>query len=105
MTREQFRDLAGQVDTDPTVPRDVSLVLDLSEASPSTFSADDVRDFANNPLFSRGGARAVVAPDSTLYGIVRMFDVYRGFRSDLPQVRIFRTTAEATEWLAEMRRT
>ena len=97
---EHFQDLTN----DPGCPRQLDVLLDLSEttAVPSSTElrvvADDIRRIRERVQF---GACAILVSSDALHGTAMIFEVFaaRSFRTS----RIFRDAAEAEAWLAAER--
>ncbi len=101
LTLADMRDISARLRDDPDFKPDHRQLIDLSEVSGMTASFDAIYRFAlfNGDPFSGSSRRAVVAPQHYMYGIARM---YQGMREEKDQgrLRVFRTMAEAYDWLA-----
>ena len=76
-----------------------SLLIDLREAKGSNITSAGVRELARLPsLLAPESRRAVVVPSSLGFGMVRMYDLWRGGESG--SFRAFRDFDEAREWLS-----
>lgn len=94
---EHFRELAR----DPDCPDRLTVLLDLRETTsvPWTFQLRGVnQDLDRVRTRVAFDACAVVASKVVLFGMMRMFAVLA--QSHFTSIRVFRTFAEAEEWLA-----
>jgi len=99
-------DVVGVADrafADPALPREVRLLVDVTRSgSLAGRSAEELRAFVDRfrPWQSRIGTRSAVLVGSPLqFGLMRMvvaFGEKHGFNT-----RIFRTEAEAVDWLSQ----
>lgn len=80
---------------DPEYRREFSEFVDLSEVQRSSINAADFERLGGLDPFSKASRRAFVAPQDSLFGMCRMYELV----SELPNLRAFRTHAEAMEWL------
>ncbi len=81
-------------------------LMDLTAASEPNFSADEIRQIANHKLRIENpdridGKTAIVAPEDLVYGLGRMFQSLSEMNKVPFEVRIFRTMAEAEDWLED----
>jgi hypothetical protein len=60
-------------------------------------SPDAIRDLAESSIFAAGTKRAFIASQDAHYGLARMLQAY--CRIENTQIGVFRTLAEAEEWL------
>jgi len=59
-----------------------------------------IRQLATVSVFAPGTPRAMVAPSDAVYGLSRMLQTLRGFRSE--QIAVFRDRMGALAWLEEV---
>jgi hypothetical protein len=84
---------------DPAFSREFFQLYDLREVSRIDIAANQIRDLASYSPFGRQARRAIVAPHSAVYGLARMFATQREAGGGREQIRVFRSLAEASEWL------
>lgn len=72
-------------------------LCDLTDLDRLELTPDDLRALARLRVFAAGAKRAFVAPVDHHFGLARMLEVYS--ESEGSEVRVFRTRAEAEEWL------
>jgi len=87
--------------SDPAFNPDQRQLIDLGEVTGMSAPFDEISRFAQDKdgdPFSGSSRRAVVAPQNFAYGIARMYEALREGR-DAGGFRVFRTMAEAMEWL------
>ena len=100
VTLEEVIDHFRVLEKDPDCPRHLDVLLDLTEQT-SIPRSENLRDVAREISRIRGtiqfGTCAIVAGSGTLFGMLRMFEVFTEpyFR----QTRVFRTAPEAEAWL------
>lgn len=74
-------------------------LLDFTQATRFDATTAELRSIAAQPLFSASSRRAIVAPNSTIFGMARMFETYRHMYGFGEQIMVFREMHEALEWL------
>jgi len=68
------------------------------------FDTEEIQQIANygKLTFTEKNRIAMVAPQDSAYGTLRMFEVYRE-QNSFSIARVFRTKAEAMQWLEEQK--
>jgi hypothetical protein len=92
---EHMRGLLADPHFDPTFNQ----LADFSQVTEVRLSADEIQTLAARKVFAAGSRRAGVAPDDLVYAIGRMYDAYRRLSGGKEEGRVFRTRAEALQWL------
>ena len=101
VTLEEVIDHFRVLEKDPDCPHHLDVLLDLTEQTLMPQS-EDLRDVAREISRIRGNVQfgncAIVACSDTLFGMLRMFEVFTEpyFR----QTWVFHTVPEAEAWLA-----
>ena len=92
------------LETDPSLPGRLDVLLDLAETT-SLPESDQLRSIAGRieQLLGRvrWGACAIVAKRDALFGMSRMFEVFSG--SSFVETKVFREVGEAEAWLTSTR--
>ena len=81
-------------DFDPTFCQ----LLDFTHVTKVEITADDIRNIAQNSLFSGTSRRAILVSNDTIYGLARMFELLRESAGDTG-VEVFRSLDEALDWV------
>ena len=94
---EDVEELIRRLLADPDFLPSHDQLVDTSAVTDLRLSATSVIRLAEtgNPGFT--GRRAIVAPSPAVFGVSRMFEMYRDSGSH--RLRVFREMAEAREWL------
>ena len=94
---EDLIKFARNLSDDSTFDIGFSFLFDMQAVGNLTMSSDFIRRFANVRVFDEKSRRAIVAPNSLVFGMARM---YQAYRDSPPEVlSIFRTKREACDWL------
>jgi hypothetical protein len=83
---------------DPDFDAAFSQIADFTQVTRIELSGDDIRRLAQRNIFSAQSRRAFIAPDETIFGIGRMFEILRGLEGE-KGIRIFRTLEQALDWV------
>ena len=90
--------LADQLEKDPEVSSDFSLLIDLRQADGRDVTSAGVQALASRSLvLSRASRRAVVVPSDLGFGMARMCEMLSERRGG--SARVFRNHSEAMRWL------
>ena len=90
--------LADQLEKDPEVSADFSLLIDLRQADGRDVTSAGVQALASRALvLSRSSRRAVVVPSDLGFGMARMYEMLSERRGGA--ARVFRGHSEAMRWL------
>jgi hypothetical protein len=90
--------LADELEKDPEVEADFSLLIDLRRAIGQGVTSAGVRKLVARPLvLSPESRRAVVVPSDLGFGMARMYEMLREDRGGA--VRVFRDYEEARRWV------
>ncbi len=96
-TDEEFLSHQRLLSRDPDFRPHFRQLLDGREITELRVTPAGIRALiAGNP-WGKGAKRALVAADDTAFGLARMFELGRPNPQD--EFRVFRTIAEAREWL------
>jgi len=86
--------LAKDPDFDPSFAQ----VLDVTQVTKLELSSEDVRRVADSNDFSPNPRLAIVATSSLVYGMARMFQMFREMKGK-EKTRVFRDRDEALAWV------
>jgi hypothetical protein len=82
-------------DFDPTF----SQIADFSAVTRVYVESEDIRNLATRNFFAPGARRCFVAPTSEIFGLARMFQLFREVSGGKEELRVFRNRKEAILWL------
>jgi len=95
---DDLSSIATQLEQDPEIKPNFSLLIDLRQADGRSVTSAGVRGLAERSLvFSSTSRRAVVVPSPLGFGMARMYETLREGRG---AVHVFRDFDEARRWLA-----
>jgi len=97
LSDDDLLESARQVREDPGFAPDFDLIMDAREVDKLSMRSGLVREIAHRNPYGPGSRRAIVAPDDTLFGVARMFELSRPEQGDV--LRVFRSRDAAIEWL------
>jgi hypothetical protein len=97
VTAAEMRAHLLRVAADPDYRPDLRSLTDFTDASPIAASGDEARELARILPTAPGARRAVVSASDLHYGLGRM--VSQAHETPGIEIRVFRTRAEALEWL------
>src|SRR5689334_3711126 len=86
--------LSKDPDFDPTF----SQIANFTHVTRIELSGEEVCRLAQKSIFSADSRRAFIAPNETIFGIGRMFEILRGLEGE-KGIRVFRTLEEALDWV------
>jgi len=90
--------LATEIENDPEVKSDTSLLIDLRLANGRNVTNAGVRALAERPRFlSPASRRGIVVPSELDFGMARMYEALRDER--VGAIRVFRDFEEAKRWV------
>jgi hypothetical protein len=84
---------------DPNFTPDFSQLYDGRDVTKVALTASEVGVLARDDVFGARSRRAFVAPTREAYGMMRLFEIYRGINAGKEQIKLFRSMAEAEAWL------
>ena len=99
VTREDLHELRKRLMADPAFAPDLSVLIDVSDATSEALAAADIQQLAHASTFARGARRAFVAPHPTMFGLARMIASYRDGNMGSEETAVFKHLADAEEWL------
>lgn len=99
VTGADLRALRDRLAADPSFSPDLSGLIDLTDARADALTSVDIQQMARMAVFGKGARRAFVSPNPAMFGLARMFEVYREMRDGPERTATFRTVAEAEAWL------
>jgi len=85
--------------SEPVFTSDFSQLYDFRDVTRISVTGDEIRETAAYSHFSSGSRRAFVAPHNVVYGLARMFAIYREVSGGREQICVFRNLADAEAWL------
>lgn len=91
-TRRQFTG-------DPAFNAGFSQVYDFSDVERIDMTVDQIRELAGRSPFASSAKRAAVAPQTAIYGQLRMFAIQHEASGGNTEISVFRSTSEAETWL------
>jgi hypothetical protein len=94
---EDVQELIGQLLRDPDFRPSQDQLVDTTEVTDIQLTSASVLRLAETGDPSFTGRRAIVAPSPAVFGMSRMFEMYRDSGSS--RLQVFRTRKEALEWL------
>lgn len=75
------------------------MLWDATKAASIEASGKQMAALAQGRVLLQTSRVAFVAPQSEVFGMARMFEIYNSMREDPAQTRVFRDISEALEWL------
>jgi len=88
-----------QLKKEPEFDPSFNQLLDLTTATGLDATSEQIKRAASEPMFSKASRRAIVAHDSGVFGLARMFETYHNLSGVGEQVMVFRDMHEALDWL------
>ena len=90
--------LAIDIENDPEVEPDFSILIDLRCADVRSVTSNGVRALAGRPLvFSPTSRRGIVVPSDLSFGMARMYEALRDVKGGA--TRVFRDYEQAQRWV------
>lgn len=99
LTTEEILAVVKQLIGDPQISPGFSELIDLTEASSTAITADDLRRIASSTL-DPVSRRAFVTRDTLTYGFARMFESFRQINQAPERIAVFGNLQEAEAWLS-----
>ena len=103
LTDQDMKDFADQLAADPRIKRGMREIVDLRAVDSLKASTKSLGYMVHVNIDNRekyeGKRIAVVAPRELLYGISKYFEVISHIDNAPFRLEVFRTMAEAKEWL------
>ena len=87
---------------DPDFDPAFSQLLDFSHVTKLQLTSDNIRQIAQNSIFSPASRRAILVNNDTAYGLARMFAILRESSGDTG-IEVFRILDEALDWVLARR--
>ena len=87
-----------KLSADPDFHPGFSQISDFTHVTRIELSSDEILRLAQRTIFSTHAGRVFIAPNETIFGIGRMFEILRGLEGE-KGIRIFRTLEEALDWV------
>ena len=87
-----------KLDKDPDFDPSFAQLLDVTQVTKLKLSSEDVRRVAESNTLSTNTRLAIVATSSLVYGMARMFQIFREMKEE-EKTRVFRDRAEALAWV------
>ncbi len=98
LTREGIVAYRALLLKDPDFDPTFSQLADFTKYTGTALEPEEIRQLANDNLFSPGSRRAFVVKDDLQFGLARMFEIYRDLKGETG-IRVFRSYDEALEWI------
>ena len=96
------KDILAQVErfkTDPAFQPSFNHLVDMRGATRFDISSEGIRLVSMHSAFNEKSHRAIVAPKDEIFGMARMYQLFREWYEKPDQVRVFRTMEAARRWL------
>ena len=96
------KDILAQIErfnTDPAFQPSFNHLVDMRGATRFDVSSEGIRLVSMHSAFNEKSHRAIVAPKDEIFGMARMYQLFREWYEKPDQVRVFRDMAEARRWL------
>jgi hypothetical protein len=87
-----------KLDKDPDFDPSFAQLLDVTQVTKLKLSSEDVRRVAESNTLSTNSRLAIVATSSLVYGMARMFQIFREMKGE-EKTRVFRDRDEALAWV------
>ncbi|HEY6268086.1 MAG TPA: hypothetical protein VIX11_07310 [Candidatus Acidoferrum sp.] len=87
-----------KLDKDPDFDPSFAQLLDVTQVTKLKLSSEDVRRVAESNTLSTNPRLAIVATSSLVYGMARMFQIFREMKGE-EKTRVFRDRDEALAWV------
>ena len=87
-----------KLDKDPDFDPSFAQLLDVTQVTKLKLSSEDVRRVAESNSLSTNPRLAIVATSSLVYGMARMFQIFREMKGE-EKTRVFRDRDEALAWV------
>ena len=87
-----------KLDKDPDFDPSFAQLLDVTQVTKLKLSSEDVRRVAESNTLSTNLRLAIVATSSLVYGMARMFQIFREMKGE-EKTRVFRDRDEALAWV------
>jgi hypothetical protein len=85
---------------DPVFHRDLHQLIDLiGVTNYDGVTTRGIQNAAQRHLYGPHSRRAIVAPDTTTFGLARMFETYRDIAGGEERIRVVRNFEDAWAWL------
>jgi len=84
---------------DPDFDPSFDMLWDARMATAIDLSSNQVVFFAQNPMLHKGSRLAFVAPESHVFGVLRMFEIYYSMIANPARTHVFREMSDAVDWL------
>ncbi len=102
LTPEDLRDFDHRFRNDPEVVPELNQLIDITNAEMKGITAADIREMVGRePVLGPSSHRAFVARGELAFGLMRMFELYRGGSSGT--IQFFSQREEAERWLEKIR--
>src|SRR5215813_8309999 len=99
VTAAEIMDHQNRLMRDPSFDPTFYQLADFSSATRVSVSSSDVRLLAIRNFFGPQARRCLVAPKPEIFGLARMFQIFREVNEAPEQIGIFRNREEALLWL------
>ncbi len=84
---------------DPEFDPSYSQIADFTQVTRVSLTAGEIHEFAQVGIFSPHARRALIMPNTHLYGLGRMFEILREIEGE-KGIRVVRTIEEALAWVS-----
>ena len=91
-TRNQFT-------KDPAFSADFSQMYDFTGVERIDMTGDQIRALGGYSPFASGAKRAAIAPETAIFGALRMFAIQHGAGGGQTNIQVFRSLNDAEAWL------
>ena len=99
VTQEDILAQIERFNTDPAFQPSFDHLVDTRSTTRFDVSGEGIRLVATHTAFNEKSRRAIVAVKDDIFGMARMYQLFREWSEKPDQVRIFRDMEEARRWL------
>ena len=99
VTKEDFLAQVERFHTDSAFQPSFNHLIDTRGTTRFDLSSEGLRTVSMHSAFNEKSRRAVVAEKDEMFGMARMYEVFREMQNKPDQLRVFRDMAEARRWL------
>ena len=99
VTQEDILAQIEMFNTDPAFQPSFDHLVDMRGTTRLDVSGEGIRLVSTHSVFNEKSHRALVAVKDDIFGMARMYQLFREWSEKPDQVRIFRDMEEARRWL------
>jgi hypothetical protein len=99
VTWSDIKELQDQSKTDPNFDPEFNQLVDLRAVTHIEMSTEQTRVLARRMIFSFTSKRAFIVPNTTVFGVIRMWEIVTELSDNPSQIRVFHDLPSALKWL------